>query len=179
MTYITASLTIIITLCLCNRPSLPFSTDNRDTYLKEYTRTVTLKQGFLQGMVVGFRSNKKLPDVEHYMGIPYAAAPVGEMRFMPSGSAPSWFGTKMADSFGPVCPQKFPDTRNMTQERRKEFERLQKYLLNQSEDCLYLNIYAPYQGELLQIVVIFRAFVYLLDETYVVQESISCCSGRY
>lgn len=66
---------------------------------------------------------------------------------MPPGSAPKWSGTKMAMNFGPVCPQKFPSTLEMRPERKKYFEELRRYLVNQSEDCLYLNVYAPFQSE--------------------------------
>lgn len=86
--------------------------------------------------------------MEQYKGIPYAEPPVGEFRFMPPGSAPGWGSSiKYANTFGPVCPQRFPDTRKMTPERRAEFFRHQQYLRHQSEDCLYLNIYAPYRGK--------------------------------
>ncbi|RZC32605.1 COesterase domain containing protein [Asbolus verrucosus] len=149
MTYITKTLTIIITLCLCQR-SL-YTTANSysftNPYIREFTRNITLRQGSLQGIVVSSQFNRELPLVEQYKGIPYAAPPVGKLRFMPSNSAPSWFGTKFADEFGPVCPQKFPDTKTMTPERRDEFLKLHQFLQNQSEDCLYLNIYAPYQGK--------------------------------
>lgn len=122
--------------------------DNGDMhYIKKFTRNISIKQGVLQGIVVEPRVNRALPLVEQYLGIPYAAPPVGELRFMPSGSAPSWFGTKYADSFGPVCPQNFPNVELMSAERREYFERLKEYLQNQSEDCLYLNIYAPFQGK--------------------------------
>lgn len=116
-------------------------------YIKKFTRNIQIKQGELQGIVVEPFTNRALPLVEQYLGIPYAAPPVGELRFMPSGSAPSWFGTKYADSFGPVCPQKFPNVEIMSAERREYFDRLKEYLQNQSEDCLYLNIYAPFQGK--------------------------------
>ncbi|CAH0557834.1 unnamed protein product [Brassicogethes aeneus] len=120
---------------------------NDDYNIKQYTRNITLKQGTLQGIVVEPKINRALPSVEQYRGIPYAAAPVGDLRFMPSGSAPSWFGTKYADTYGPVCPQQFPDEKIMAPERRAYFLRLKEYLQNQSEDCLYLNIYSPYQGD--------------------------------
>ena len=52
--------------------------------------------------------------------------------------------------FGPVCPQVIPDLSNkqealrfMTEGRRNYLQKLFHYLHDQSEDCLYLNIYAP------------------------------------
>lgn len=115
--------------------------------VKQYTRQIVLKQGKLQGVIVEPKVNRDLPPVEQYLGIPYAAAPVGELRFMPPGSAPQWYGVKIADNFGPVCPQQFPDTKNMAPERKEYFKRLVKFLSKQDEDCLYLNIYAPVQGK--------------------------------
>lgn len=118
------------------------------TNVKQYTRKIQLKQGAMQGIVVEPRINRALPPIEQYLGIPYAAPPIRNLRFMPPGSAPSWFGIKIADSFGPVCPQNFPDKSKMAPEREEYFDRLAKHLLlNQSEDCLYLNIYAPVQGK--------------------------------
>lgn len=67
-------------------------------------------------------------------------------RFMPPGSAPAWPGIKCADMMGPVCPQKLPDVQQLDPTRKDHFTRLLKHLENQSEDCLYLNIYVPMQG---------------------------------
>ncbi|KAF5307773.1 hypothetical protein FQR65_LT06644 [Abscondita terminalis] len=94
------------------------------TNIKHYTRKIQLKQGTLQGVVVEPRVNRALPPVEQFLGIPYAAPPTNELRFMPPGSAPSWFGIKIADSFGPVCPQKFPEKNKMGPEREEYFENL-------------------------------------------------------
>lgn len=113
---------------------------------RQYTREVQIKQGKVKGLIVEPRWNHALAGVEQYLGLPYAAPPIGEMRFMPPGSAPQWHDTKFADSPGPVCPQKFPDLQKMSADHREKFNRLRQHLLNESEDCLYLNIYAPLQG---------------------------------
>ncbi|GLV39052.1 Neuroligin 1 [Carabus blaptoides fortunei] len=108
---------------------------------KRYTQpAISIKQGRLQGVVVEPRGVR---GCEQYLGIPYAAPPVGELRFMPPGSAPPWTNELYADSLGPVCPQRMPDMKGMSSDRKEKFKKLSAYLRNQSEDCLYLNIYAP------------------------------------
>jgi hypothetical protein len=115
------------------------------------TREIEIKQGRLVGLRFQSTSNPGLRPVEVFLGIPYAAAPTGSQRFMPPGSPPQWMGVKFAHNFGPVCPQNLPDlnekNRNTVSEgRAKYLRRLFPYLMhNQSEDCLYLNIYAPAQ----------------------------------
>lgn len=60
-----------------------------------------------------------------YKGVPYAAPPVGALRFRPPEPAPTWEGVKKADTFSKEC----------IQERAKAEQ--------MSEDCLYLNIWRP------------------------------------
>ena len=64
---------------------------------------------------------------KQYLGIPYAAPPVGSARWMPPMPAERWHGVLDASQFGNVCAQ--PGT---------PFG-----LASQSEDCLYLNVFAP------------------------------------
>ncbi|CAK7233216.1 hypothetical protein SCUCBS95973_008521 [Sporothrix curviconia] len=40
-----------------------------------------------------------------YRGIPYAASTAGENRWRPPQPVPAWEGVRVADKFGPVCPQ--------------------------------------------------------------------------
>nr|CAI5855745.1 unnamed protein product [Callosobruchus analis] len=74
---------------------------------------------------------------------------------MPPVTGALWQGVKVADKFGPVCPQRLPDIANetaalkrMSKGRLEYLKRLLPQLMNQSEDCLYLNIYAPIQGKI-------------------------------
>ncbi len=64
--------------------------------------------------------------VRAYLGVPYGAPPVGQLRFREPQPVTPWEGVYNADRFGPKCPQ----TQDITPEPM-------------SEDCLYLNIWAP------------------------------------
>lgn len=115
------------------------------------TRDVQIKQGRLRGLVKDFK-NRRLKSVEVFLGIPYAAPPVGAMRFMPPGSPPSWKDTQIFDKHSSVCPQTPPDLtqeplKTMSAGRYNHLKALLPFLKDQSEDCLYLNIYAPMRGK--------------------------------
>ena len=78
-----------------------------------------------------------LPSGVHaYLGIPYAQAPVRELRWMPP-QAKSWAGIWNADRLGPECIQVLRphDINHYFGEEPS------------GEDCLYLNIWAPAQAK--------------------------------
>lgn len=77
-----------------------------------------------QGLVAGFVED----DIFKFFGIPYAAPPVGELRWRPPTTPSEWDGVRECKKFSAVCPQVVGATSPMRQER-------------QSEDCLYLNIW--------------------------------------
>ena len=114
------------------------------------SRVVRTRQGALQGIML-VPDSPILGPVEAYLGVPYAAPPVGRLRFMPPGSPRSWDQVRRVTEFGSVCPQIIPDLSNenealrfMTVGRMNYLKKLFLYLQrDQSEDCLYLNIYAP------------------------------------
>jgi len=68
-----------------------------------------------------------------FRGVPYAAAPVGELRFAPPQQVPAWRGVRDASHDGPIAPQ----GRSRLAHVMGDFER------PQSEDCLTLNIWTP------------------------------------
>src|SRR5580698_5365535 len=56
------------------------------------------------GVVEGLRS-KHRPNEVAFLGIPYAAPPVGELRWRPPRPATAWSGVRQARGYGPACPQ--------------------------------------------------------------------------
>jgi para-nitrobenzyl esterase len=69
--------------------------------------------------------------VRAYKGIPFAAPPTGALRWQPPTPAPKWTGTRPATAFGPRCMQ-LPVYLDMVFRSN-----------GMSEDCLYLNVWAP------------------------------------
>lgn len=70
---------------------------------------VRIPQGALKGAVSD--------GVGWFLGIPFAAAPVGDLRWRPPAAPPSWAGERDATKAGAVCQT--------------------------AEDCLYLNVVRP------------------------------------
>ena len=84
---------------------------------------VSTRQGKLRGKRVA-------PGILRFAGIPYAQPPVGELRFKPPRPPQPWNGIRDARDFGPVGIQVYDDFTG-------------DYFLNQSEDCLSVNVWTP------------------------------------
>lgn len=91
--------------------------------------SVRVASGVLSGVVEG--------GLKVFRGVPYAAAPVGALRFAPPAPAPAWSGERDASQFGPWSPQNIPA--NPLTSGIIEGE--------QDEDCLNLNIWTPAVGD--------------------------------
>ncbi|XP_050684615.1 neuroligin-4, Y-linked-like [Leptidea sinapis] len=116
------------------------------------TRIIGTRYGKLQGVILPMDQHKYLKPVEAYLGVPYATPPTGSNRFAPTRAPAPWNDVKTVDQMGPVCPQRLPDIANesitlerMPKGRLEYLRRLLPRLKNQSEDCLYMNIYTPVQ----------------------------------
>src|SRR6188768_2100092 len=82
--------------------------------------TVALPPGRLRGRRGG--------EGAAFLGIPFAAPPVGPLRWRPPQALEPWEGEREALAFGPDCPQP-PDPHSRAPRR--------------DEDCLYLNVWTP------------------------------------
>lgn len=82
------------------------------------------------GSISGARSQNEA-SVRTYKGIPFAAPPVGDLRWRPPQPAAKWDGVRECTAYSAVCPQA-PYAENSVY-----FQKPQP----QSEDCLYLNVW--------------------------------------
>jgi para-nitrobenzyl esterase len=80
---------------------------------------VQTSQGGVKGKLVN--------GVREYLGIPYAAPPVGALRWQSPQSPASWSGTRDGTAFGSRCPQ--PKSAISAE--------------STNEDCLFLNVHVP------------------------------------
>jgi para-nitrobenzyl esterase len=82
--------------------------------------------------------------VRIFRGVPFAAPPVGNLRWRPPMPVQPWHGVRAADIFGAHCVQ------------GKVFGDLVTRSTEMSEDCLYLTIWAPAKGKHLPVYVWFH-----------------------
>jgi para-nitrobenzyl esterase len=78
------------------------------------------------GTISGVHSN----GLSVYKGIPFAAPPVGDLRWRPPEHGARWAATRKADAFAPACMQVGVSMPGETPPKV-------------DEDCLYLNIWTP------------------------------------
>lgn len=78
-------------------------------FASDESQVVKVKQGALRGSVKD--------GVAYHLGVPYAAPPVGDLRWKPPAAAPGWTGERDATKAGASCQA--------------------------AEDCLFLNVVRP------------------------------------
>jgi len=86
---------------------------------------VKVSTGVLEG------TTGQIQGVREFLGVPYAAPPVGRLRWAPPEPPPRWTGVRKANAFGNRCVQTTP------------FPDMVFRSAAESEDCLYLSIWTP------------------------------------
>ncbi|MBO7699825.1 MAG: carboxylesterase family protein, partial [Eubacteriaceae bacterium] len=97
-------------------------------------REVKTENGWVRGIPAAD------PRITAFKGIPFAAPPVGELRWKGPQPAEDWVGVRECYTFGPIAMQKMPglDPDNIySREWNVDTN------LDMSEDCLQLNIWTP------------------------------------
>jgi para-nitrobenzyl esterase len=88
--------------------------------------TLRTDAGMISGQRVGDDGKVRV-----YKGIPFAAPPVGKLRWQPPQPPASWQGVRECKQFGFVCPQNSYPTGSIYAQPPQP----------QSEDCLFLNVW--------------------------------------
>ena len=97
------------------------------------------------GLLKGVKSNAGF---SLFRGVPYAKAPVGDLRWKAPVEIEAWDGIKVCDTYGPACMQYdrwSTATDDITDDSGHPYIKVENYPYppKMSEDCLYLNIYTP------------------------------------
>ncbi len=72
------------------------------------------------------------PTVTVFKGVPFAAPPVGALRWKPPAAPAKWTGVRKADKYGAACMQKGRGEPGQGGDQ-----------VEPNEDCLYLNVWTP------------------------------------
>lgn len=108
----------------------------------EVTEVVSVEQGDLTGVY------NEDHTARIYAGIPYAAPPVGDLRWKEPQAPDSWEGVRACDTFAPMAMQERSSELYNSLARILGYHDFRidlhdNYREAMSEDCLYLNVFAP------------------------------------
>lgn len=106
-------------------------------------RETKVENGRVKGVACGW------PSITAYYGIPYAAPPVGKLRWHEPMPAANWEGVRDCARPSAKCPQLGVEPGGFFE---REFYPVKEAM---SEDCLYLNIWTPAQSTEEKLPVIF------------------------
>ena len=133
LTAVAAAVAVLIVAAACTTgttgPSQNSSQSPDQTQSPHQAQSPNQGQG--AGLVVataaGAVHGKAVAATDEFLGIPYAAPPVGALRWPPPRPAAAWHGVRQVTSYAPHCPQP-----------ASPFG-----VASTSENCLYLNVFTP------------------------------------
>lgn len=112
-------------------PAVLVQTPAEESQMRSPETTAPEADGTIASTSLGQVRGRKIGNVVVWRGVPYAQPPVGALRFAAPVPVQPWTGVRDALAFGPTAPQP-----------RLAAARYTGKEANQSEDCLYLNIWA-------------------------------------
>ncbi len=96
--------------------------------------------GTVQGAI-----DSSTPNVAHFLGVPFAEQPLGKRRWLPSIPKAKENGIIDASNFGPACPQFEGEGDSVWLTDAPEFVITPRNYTG--EDCLTVNVWAPWTNE--------------------------------
>ena len=101
-------------------------------------KTVKTENGYVRGIPAAD------PRVISFKGIPFAAPPVGDLRWRAPQPARDWEGVRDCLEFAPISMQSIP---GLNEENIYTREWNVDPTIPMNEDCLYLNVWTPAVSE--------------------------------
>ncbi|MEL7737960.1 carboxylesterase/lipase family protein [Citromicrobium bathyomarinum] len=106
------------------------------------TPVVQTEAGKVQGLEQG--------GIDAFLGVRYAAPPLGDLRFQPPAKPEAWEGVADATGYGAPCMQLYsasgPTESEMTRRIQAIFPTSTEAKMD-NEDCLFLNVWTPAAGD--------------------------------
>ncbi|MBO81189.1 MAG: carboxylesterase [Citromicrobium sp.] len=110
--------------------------------LADATPVVETEAGPVQGLEQG--------GIDAFLGVRYAAPPLGDLRFQPPAKPEAWEGIADATGYGAPCMQLYsasgPNESEMPRRIQAIFPTSTEAKMD-NEDCLFLNVWTPAAGD--------------------------------
>jgi para-nitrobenzyl esterase len=114
----------VAVFALTSAPAAPWLSYARPSTNSAANGAIKVDGGLVSGTIAG--------GVTIFKGVPFAAPPIGDLRWKPPQPVSPWTGVRQCEAFRPECPQAPYPAGSLYYSPPQP----------QSEDCLYLNIWS-------------------------------------
>ena len=132
----------IVTLASLAALAIGGAASAQEPTLADATPVVETEAGSVQGLEQG--------GIDAFLGVRYAAPPLGDRRFQPPAKPEAWEGIADATGYGAPCMQLYsasgPNESEMTRRIQAIFPTSTEAKMD-NEDCLFLNVWTPAAGD--------------------------------